>query len=137
MVSEFPLEIVGSWEPSDSNSFKGEHDASSIGVISLYIEPRSNDSFSLPTANFQGIISLDCRAEQCPTMAEVSEIYEKILDLLDGWHYDAGIFSHVLSSEKFFAAELKLDGGDKVTFDKGACVWNVTIRFTIRGTVIH
>ena len=88
-LSEDDFEIVGSWEPSDSSTFKGEHDVDSKGVVSIYVQPRSNDAFSLPTVNMSGVISLDCRAEQCPTMAEVSEVYEKISDMLDVWHFDA------------------------------------------------
>ena len=103
----------------------------------MFVQPRSNDAFSLPTANLNCTMALDCRAEQCPTMAEVSEVYEKIIELLDGWHYEPERFSEEISTDAYFATELMMAGGDKVQFDRQNAVWTVTTSFVIRGTVNH
>lgn len=131
-------EVIGSWEPSDAGAVKGQHDNSAKAVVSIYVAPRSHDSFSLPTVNMSGAVSIVARAEMCPTMAEVSEVYEAVSSLLDGWHYDTQAFSEAISIEdKFFATEIRLDGGDNVSYDKTNEAWTVSISFTIRGTVIH
>ena len=130
-------EIVGSWSPADSGKVKGEHDNKAKAIVSIYIQPRAHDAFSLPTVNIVGTIAIDARVEMCPTMAEVSEIYEKVLKLLDDWHYDGYAFSEAISTEDFFGAELRLDGGDRVSYDANARCWIVQTSFTIRGTVNH
>lgn len=130
-------EIVGSWAPANVGQVKGEHDKSAKATISIYIQPREHDSFSLPTVNVNGSIAIEARAEMCPTMAEVSEIYETVLGILDGWHYDANGFSEYMSSSDFYATEIKLNGGDKVTYDRNSQSWIVLMNFTIRGVVNH
>ena len=130
-------EIVGSWSPADAGKVKGEHDKSAKAVVSVYMQPRAHDAFSLPTVNITGTIAIDARVEMCPTMAEVSEIYEAVLKLLDDWHYDGQAFSEALSTEDFFATELALTGGDRVTYDAAIRCWIVSTSFIIRGTVNH
>ena len=131
-------EVIGSWQPSDAGSVKGQHDNSAKAVVSVYVAPRQHDSFSLPTVNMSGAVSIDASAEMCPTMAEVSEIYDVVSTMFDGWHYDAQGFSQAMSIDgAFFAAEIRLDGGASVAYDKSQDIWTVSLNFTIRGTVIH
>lgn len=131
------FEIVSSWSPSDSGTVKGERNADAKGVISIYVQPRAHDSFSLPTVNLNGVVAIEARVERCPTMKEVSEVYGKILGKFDAWHYDAAGFSETFSSSDFYATELMLTGGNQVTFDQSQRCWVLSLGFTIRGTVIH
>lgn len=137
VINDEFVEVISSWQPSDSDSIKGENNKESHSIVSIFISPRTHDAFSLPTVNMNGMIALDCRVEQCPTMKEVSEIYEKISDLMDDWHYDATKFSEEISTDDFYATEIMLTGGDKVVFDRNQDVWTVSIGFTIRGNVNH
>ena len=130
-------EIVGSWSPADAGKVKGEHDNTAKAIVSVYVHPRAHDAFSLPTVNIQCTIAIDARVEMCPTMAEVSEIYEVVLKLLDDWHYDGHAFSDAMSTEDFFATELALTGGDRVAYDGNRKCWVVSTSFNIRGTVNH
>ena len=131
------FEIVSSWSPSDSGTVKGERNADANGTVSIFVQPRAHDSFSLPTVNLNGVVAIETRVEKCPTMREVSEVYEKILGKFDGWHYDAAGFSETFSSSDFYATELMLTGGSQVTFDQSSRCWVLSLSFTIRGTVIH
>ena len=131
------FEIVSSWLPSDSGTVKGERDTDAKGVISIFVQPRAHDSFSLPTVNLNGVVAIEARVEKCPTMREVSEVYEKILGRFDGWHHDATGFSETFSTPDFYATELMLTGGNQVTFDQSSRCWVLSLGFTIRGTVIH
>ena len=131
------FEIVSSWSPSDSGTVKGERDAEANGVISIFVQPRAHDSFSLPTVNLNGVVAIEARVEKCPTMKEVSEVYEKVLDRFDAWHYDASGFSETFSTSDFYATELMLTGGSQITFDQSQRCWVLSLGFTIRGTVIH
>ena len=130
-------EIVGSWSPADAGKVKGEHDNTAKAIVSVFIQPRAHDAFSLPTINVTGVIAIDARVEMCPTMAEVSEIYQEVLKLLDDWHFDGQSFSQAMSNEDFFAAELALNGGDRVFYDKDKRAWVVSNTFIIKGSVIH
>ena len=131
-------EVIGSWQPADAGKVKGENDNSAKALVSLYIQPRVHDAFSLPTANLNGSIAIEAKAQKCPTMAEVSEVYEKVEKLLDDWHFDGAAFSSAMSIDgEYFAAEIRLDGGDSVTFDRANAAWVVALDFTIRGTVLH
>ncbi len=131
------FEIVSSWSPSDSGTVKGERDTDAKGVISIFVQPRAHDSFSLPTVNLNGVVTIEARVERCPTMREVSEVYGKILGKFDGWHFDASGFSETFSSPDFYATELMLTGGSQVAFDQSSRCWVLSLSFTIRGTVIH
>lgn len=126
-------EIVGSWTPVQSGTVKGESDREAKGNISIYVQPRSHDSFSLPSITLNGTIAVECRAEKCPTMAEVSEIYEQVLGLLTGWHNDPNGFSDYFSSDDFFATEIMLNGGSRVSYDRTNATWLVDTNFIIRG----
>lgn len=131
-------EVIGSWQPADAGGVKGQHDNSAKAVVSIYVAPRQHDSFSLPTVNMSGAVTIDARAEMCPTMAEVSKIYDVVSTLFDNWHYDAQGFSQAMSiDDAFFATEIRLDGGANVAYDKTQDIWTVSLSFTIRGTVIH
>lgn len=130
-------EIVGSWSPVSVGQVKGEHDKAAKAIISIYVQPREHDSFSLPTVNINGSIALEARVEMCPTMSEVSEIYETVLGILDDWHYNPDKFSDDMSTDDFYATEIKLSGGDKVTFDRNSNSWIVLMNFSIRGVVNH
>lgn len=131
------FEIVSSWSPSDSGTVKGERDAEANGTISIFIQPRAHDSFSLPTVNLNGVVAIEARVEKCPTMSEVSEVYEKTLGKFDGWHSDTTGFSGLFSTADFYATELMLTGGSQITFDQSSRCWVLSLGFTIRGTVIH
>ena len=131
------FEIVSSWSPSDSGTAKRERDTDAKGVISIFVQPRAHDSFSLPTVNLNGVVAIEARVEKCPTMTEVSEVYEKILGRFDGWHYDASGFSETFSTLDFYATELMLTGGSQITFDQSQRCWVISLGFTVRGTVIH
>lgn len=111
--------IVGSWSPSDSGMIKTEfEDKTNKALISIFVEPRQHDSFSLPTVNISGTIAIDARCELCPTMQEVSEIFESIINLLNHWHYSTDEFSDTFSTDDFFATEIMLNGGSRVAFDR-------------------
>ena len=131
------FEIVSSWSPSDSGTVKGERAAEANGVISIFVQPRAHDSFSLPTVNLNGVVAIEARVEKCPTMKEVSETYEKVLNRFDGWHFDTSGFSETFSTSDFYATELMLTGGSQITFDSSSRCWVLSLSFTIRGTVIH
>ncbi len=92
-------EIVGSWSPADAGKVKGEHDNTAKAIVSIYVQPRAHNAFSLPTVNITCTIAIEARVEMCPTMAEVSVIYEAVLKLLDDWHYDGQAFAEAMSTE--------------------------------------
>ena len=131
------FEVVGSWAPCASGLVKGERRTDTKGIIAVAVSPRSHDAFTLPTVTVGGNLQIAVRLEQCPTMAEASEMYERVLALFDGWHYDADAFSSRFSTDSFFAAGLMLTGGDSVSFDEAEKSWIVSLGFQVRGTVKH
>lgn len=128
-------EIIGSWSPVSVGNVKGETKKDTKCIVSIYIQPRQHDNFSLPTVNISGTVAMEFRAEQCPTMKEVADTYDKVLTYFDNLHFKAVDFSDTYSNDKFYATELMLNGGDKVIFDRQSNTWIVSVNFTIRGTV--
>lgn len=126
------VQIVSSWSAKE-NEFNADQNC----VLSIYISPRQHDSFSLPTVTIDGAIGIDFRLEKYPTMSGVSEVFQVVQDKLDDWHYDATEFSRVFSNDQFFATELKLSGGTRVSLDRSNGIWTVGLNFQIRGTVFH
>lgn len=107
-------------------------------MLSIFVSPRQHDSFSLPTVNIDGAIAIDFRVEKYPMMNGVATVFQAVQDKLDEWHYKGQEFSEIFSQENiFYATELKLTGGAKVTFDRQNGVWTVGLNFQIRGTVFH
>ena len=128
-------EIIGSWSPVSVGNIKGETKKDAKCIVSIYIQPRQHDNFSLPTVNVSGTVAMQFRVEQCPTMKEVADTYDKVLTYFDDLHFDAVTFSDDFSSNSFFATEIMLNGGDKVIFDRTTNSWIVSINFVIRGNV--
>lgn len=135
VLSADECEIVGSWSPVDVGCVKGETDKSAKCIVSIYVQPRQHDAFSLPTVTVSGSLAMEFRVEQCPTMFEVSQTYDKVLTYFDDLHFDAVGFSQAYSTNDFYATELMLNGGDKVIFDRQANTWVVSLNFIVKGTV--
>ena len=58
---------------------------------------------------------------------------EVVADLLSRWHKFGEEMSEVMTSEKFFAGELRMDGGGYRTYDSTTGTWTETLTFSIRG----
>ena len=126
-------DIQSSWAYTE-DQVKSEKVSGKKGVISIYVQPMSHDDFSLPTVNLQGVLTIESRVEMCPTMKEVVETFNIIKKQFSYWHYNSVDFSDLFSTPEFYATELMLTSGDKVSFDKNSNCWVVTIGFKIRGT---
>ena len=79
-------------------------------------------------------MTIESRVEMCPTMKEVVDTFNIIKKQVSYWHYNSVGFSEICSTPEFYATELMLTSGDKVSFDKNSNCWVVTIGFKIRGT---
>lgn len=79
-------------------------------------------------------ISILTRTELDPTSSKHDAIVEAIADLLSRWHKYGDEMSTALTSEKFLAGELRMDGGTARVFDSTNATWQETISFSIRGS---
>ena len=104
------------------------------GTISIYVQPMAHDDFSLPTVTLNGVVTIEARVEMCPSMKSMVGTFSALQKRLSAWHYKPLEFSEYFSTDEFYATELKLNSGDKVTFDRSTNCWLVTIGFTIRGS---
>ena len=126
-------EVIASRSPAAAGYVKGEADSSASQIVAVSLGARQYDEFSRSTLNFTGAITLSTRVEMCPTGEEHEDALEEILSLLTYWHSDAEAMTDALSCDGFYAAGLRLDGGQGKTFDRQAGVWTETISFTLRG----
>lgn len=124
--------VIGSRQSSAASTVKGE-DANAKAAIVVALGFRSNDSFSLPTANLSGSIALSTRIEASANDALHDEILSSLAALLAHWHSHGVEFSAALSTEDFFATEFRLDGGSGKSFDRSDRNFEESINFTIRG----
>ena len=79
-------------------------------------------------------ISILTRVELDTTSEEHDRIVEAISDLLSRWHKYGEEMSQALTTNKFFAGELRMDGGTARIFDPTKATWSETISFSIRGS---
>lgn len=130
-------EIIASRSPAAAGYVKGEADTAAKQIIAVAFGLRQHDSFTLPSVNIEGGISVCTRTDKCPTGIEHEEAVESIAEKLSAWHYDGNVFSTTFSiSGRFFAAELRMDGGTGKVYDAQRAAWTESISFTVRGTIL-
>lgn len=122
------IQIAGSRLP-DTHS----EEAYSNPIIAVASGFRNHDAFSLSLVNVPVAISIVTRVEGDAQSQEHNASVEKIVDLLVYWHKNGEAMSNALSSEKFLAGELRMDGGTTQTFDRQRMIWTDTININIRG----
>lgn len=131
---QFPasVQVIGSRQPSAAATVKGEYgDASAVLVVTLGF--RSNDSFSLPTANVSGKVELSTLIESSANDSIHDAILEMVATELQSLHDLPVIFSQDFSTESFYATEFRLDGGSGKSIDRAERAFVESINFTIRG----
>lgn len=79
-------------------------------------------------------IAVMTRAELDPTSELHDHVVERIADLLSRWHKYGDEMTDALTSEKFLAGELRMDGGTNRVYDTTNSTWSETLTFTIRGS---
>lgn len=102
-------------------------------IVAIAAGFRTNDSFSLSPITVPVSISITTRVELDPLSEKHDEIVEQIVDVLSRWHVFGDEMERVFTNNKFFAGELRLDGGTPRTFDNTNNIWTETISLAIRG----
>lgn len=105
-------------------------------MIAVAIAYRKHDEFTLPMLTIDGSIAITTRAEMDCTGELHEQLLDKITELLTEWHRCGTVMSDVLSNDKFFAGEFKMNGGLGKTYNKDMSVWIEALNFSIRGSEI-
>lgn len=126
-------QIVGSRTVAPQGETKEEEDTAKT-IVAVACGFRQNDAFSLTPITMPLSISILTRVELDTTSEEHDRIVEAIADLLSRWHKYGDEMSQALTTEKFFAGELRMDGGTARIFDPTKATWSETISFSIRGS---
>lgn len=126
-------EVVGSRQPSDVGTVKGERDVAARSVVAVSVGFRTHDAFSLTPISVSATVAVTTRAEMDATGECHEAVLEKIADRLSLWHKDADMMTDALSFDRFFAGELRMDGGSGRQYDPNRSTWVETVTFTIRG----
>lgn len=126
-------QIVGSRTVAPQGETKEEEDTAKT-IVAVACGFRQNDAFSLSPITMPLSISILTRVELDTTSEEHDRIVEAIADLLSRWHKYGDEMSQALTTEKFFAGELRMDGGTARIFDPTKATWSETISFSIRGS---
>lgn len=126
-------QIVGSRTVAPQGETKEEEDTAKT-VVAVACGFRQNDAFSLSPITMPLTISILTRVELDTTSEEHDRIVEAIADLLSRWHKYGEEMSQALTTDKFFAGELRMDGGTARIFDPTNATWSESISFSIRGS---
>ena len=94
---------------------------------------RQNDAFSLTPITLSAALTVVTRIEQDSTSEKHDLVVEAVADLLSHWHRNGHEMEQMLSSDKFLAGELRMDGGSARMLDQNTKTWQDTIQFSIRG----
>lgn len=126
-------QIVGSRTVASSGNTKSE-DGAKKNVVAVVCGFRQNDAFSLSPITMPMSITIMTRTELDPTSESHDKVVESIVDLLSRWHKFGAEMSEALTTEKFLAGELRMDGGTNRTYDSQTRTWSETLTFSIRGS---
>ena len=126
-------QIVGSRTVAPQGETKEEEDTAKT-IVAVACGFRQNDAFSLSPITMPLSISILTRVELDTNSEEHDRIVEAIADLLSRWHKYGEEMSEALTTDKFFAGELRMDGGTARIFDPTKATWSETISFSIRGS---
>lgn len=130
------VEVVGSRIPSAIGIVKGEQDKSAKAVIAVAVGFRTHDNFSLSPISVSASIAITTRAEMDATGSLHEELLDAIAQKLSYWHKNGKAMQEALSSEGFYAGELRMDGGSGKQYDSVRATWVESVTFTIRGSEI-
>jgi len=127
------MQIVGARQEASSGMVKGEVESDRSGVIAVSVGYRTHDSFSLTPITLPVAVVITTRAEMDATGALHEQALEAVTNLLSYWHRYGDVMTLALSTDGFFAGELRLDGGNGKKFDQTRSSWVEPISFAIRG----
>lgn len=130
------VDVVGSRQPSAVGTVKGENEDGCKAIVAVAVGFRSHDNFSLSPISVPVSIAISTRVEQDATGSVHEQILEAIANQLSQWHKFGDVMTSKLSSSKFFAGELRMNGGTGKQFDSNRSAWVETVSLTIRGTEI-
>lgn len=102
-------------------------------VVAVASGFRQNDAFSLSPINVPVTITVVTRVEDDARSSRHNEIVEAVADRLSYWHKFQDDMTEALTTRKFAAYELRMDGGSTQTFDDALRVWSDSMNVTIRG----
>ena len=126
-------QIVGSRTIAAAGQTKSE-DSTAPTIVAVACGFRQNDAFSLSPISMPMSITIMTRSELDPTSEYHDTVVESIADLLSRWHKYGEEMSEALTTEKFLAGELRMDGGTNRVYDTTNSTWSETLTFTIRGS---
>lgn len=109
-------QVVGSRGVAAAGETKTEDDSHAT-IVAVACGFRQNDAFSLSPITMPMSVTVMTRTELDPTSEGHSQVIEAVADLLSQWHKDGNAMTEALSNEKFFAGELRMDGGTARTYD--------------------
>jgi len=128
-------EVVGSRQPAESGLVKGENETERKSVVAVAVGYRKHDAFTLSPVSVPVTVAITTRVEMDATGLAHEELLEAISDKVSEWHLDANAMSDALTTNGFYAGELRCDGGSGRQYDSTRAAWVETIEFTIRGAV--
>ena len=126
-------QIVGSRTIAAAGQTKSE-DSTAPTVVAVACGFRQNDAFSLSPISMPMSITIMTRSELDPTSEYHDTVVESIAALLSRWHKYGDEMTDALTTEKFLAGELRMDGGTNRVYDTTNSTWSETLTFTIRGS---
>lgn len=126
-------QVVGSREIAQTGKTKSEDDTKTT-IVAVACGFRQNDAFSLSPITLAVSITIMTRVELDSTSEVHNRVVEAIADKLSYWHKFGNEMSEVFTNEKFFAGELRMDGGTSRTYDSMTSTWSETLNIAIRGS---
>lgn len=109
-------QVVGSREVAAEGETKTEDDTNAT-IVAVACGFRQNDAFSLTPITMPISITILTRVELDPTSAGHNDVVDAIVELISRWHNNGNAMTEALSNEKFFAGELRMDGGTARIYD--------------------
>ena len=127
-------QVVGSRMIPEIETGTKTEESDRQSVIAVACGFRTHDAFSLSPISIPVTITVMTRTELDPSSKVHDQVVEEIADHLSRWHRFGEEMTSALTSDRFFAGELRMDGGSGRTYSSATQTWNETISFTVRGS---
>ena len=141
LVQEFQLmpelanaQVVGSRMIPEIETDTKTEQADKQSVVAVACGFRQHDAFSLSPVSIPVTITIMTRTELDPSSKVHDEVVEEVANHLSRWHRFGKEMTTALTSDRFFAGELRMDGGTGRTYSSATQTWTESISFTVRGS---
>ena len=135
-LSATSIQMIGAWQPTSGDKLKGIEESGAEGFLVVKVLPRNYETPTIPTAQFQCIVSLVMKAEVDADGATYLSTTDSVSNIMQGWQNNLESAIQALQIDDVLEITgFQLTGGD-AGVDKNNKSWTYTQNMIVYGVVL-